>query len=479
MIRFVKGRWRKVSGPGGGDRFKTAVLVCVLTAASAAGAFAQAGAAQGGPQAGRRITVDEAVDMAIRNNLELESQRISTEAARRASSLSWNRFLPTLQVGAGLQRSNYEQTVTMGPITAALPRWALFGSLQASLNLGAALFEQVRAARQEYETGLINYEQAKLRIERTVRQSYYDMLFIQEQIALSRESFETTQRQAAMAQTNYRNGLIPETQYLQAQVAVENMKPQMEEAESGLRLAKAAFANNLGLPVDAEFELVPLDSEVNYVSLEVADLVSRAASGSPTVQELQRQIISLRSSRTQTFLSLYTPSLALSWSATAALSGDPWKDSWFDSANWPQPLNGNFSVQLGFQLNGLLPFTTQGQGLRTLDDNLKKLNIGLAQAVRGTELQIYQTVSSLEQARLSVEAQAYTVELAQRSYRMTEQAYRSGASELLEVRNAELQLFQARLSVLQQQYAYLKGLIDLEYYTGVPFGALSSRESAR
>ena len=127
-------------------------------------------------------------------------------------------------------------------------------------------------------------------------------------------------------------------------------------------------------------------------------------------------------------------------------------------------------------LNTFLPFTTQGQQLRSLNDGLEKLNIGLAQAIRGTELQINNTVSALEQARISAEAQGYTVELAQRSLRMAEQAYRSGASDFLEVRNAEIQLYQARLSVLQQQFNYIKGLIDLEYATGVSFGTLSSRE---
>jgi hypothetical protein len=45
------------------------------------------------------------------------------------------------------------------------------------------------------------------------------------------------------------------------------------------------------------------------------------------------------------------------------------------------------------------------------------------------------------------------------------------------VQNAELELKQAKVSVLEQQFNYLNGLIDLEYSIGVPFGTLSSKES--
>jgi outer membrane protein TolC len=80
----------------------------------------------------------------------------------------------------------------------------------------------------------------------------------------------------------------------------------------------------------------------------------------------------------------------------------------------------------------------------------------------------------LEKARVTVEAQSLTVELAERTYRLTEEAYQAGLSEFLEVQNAELELRRARIGVLEQNYNYIKGLIDLEYAIGVPFGTLSA-----
>ena len=70
-----------------------------------------------------------------------------------------------------------------------------------------------------------------------------------------------------------------------------------------------------------------------------------------------------------------------------------------------------------------------------------------------------------------------TVNLAARTLQLSETAYRNGLKTYLEVQNDELALRQARLGILQQNYNYLMGLLDLEYAIGVPFGTLSGRNN--
>jgi outer membrane protein TolC len=112
-----------------------------------------------------------------------------------------------------------------------------------------------------------------------------------------------------------------------------------------------------------------------------------------------------------------------------------------------------------------------------MDDTIRTANIGLAQLIQGTEIEIYNTVLALERTRITAEAQTQTINLAERAYRLSEQAYRAGLQDLLQVQNAELELKQARVSMLEQQFNYLNGLIDLEYAIGVPFGTLTSKEN--
>ena len=52
-----------------------------------------------------RLGPNEAVELAIRNNLGLEAARVSASSARRASGLSWNQFVPALDVGGSFFRT--------------------------------------------------------------------------------------------------------------------------------------------------------------------------------------------------------------------------------------------------------------------------------------------------------------------------------------------------------------------------------------
>jgi outer membrane protein TolC len=430
-----------------------------------------------------RLSPDEAVNLAIKNNLSLETSRSSTATKKRVSDLSWNQFIPTVDVGGAILRLNEApQGMTLplppalgGPITmGAGSQWRAAGSVSASLNFNYAMIEEMNRLRLDYEKGLVSFEKAKAQLERDVRKAYHNMLLLQENINLLRGSFENAGRQVQMAQANYNAGLAPELTFLQAQVARENLRPVIDQAENGLKLSMAQFAMFLGLDYNTPFELEPVKGNTNFISIDVAQMISKAASGKPDIQELRQDILTLNSVKKSTWYRLYTPTLSLSWNADPTFQKDPWKDSWFgDKDNWKQQ-SGSFRISVGFRLNGLIPYTAEHQGLKTLDDQISTITLGLTQMIRGTEIEIYNTVLALEKARVSAQAQAQTVRLAEQSYRLTEQAYQAGLQDYFQVQNAEQSMRQARVQMLEQQFIYLNGLIDLEYSTGVPFGTLSS-----
>jgi outer membrane protein TolC len=283
------------------------------------------------------------------------------------------------------------------------------------------------------------------------------------------------ERQAATAEANYRAGLVPRLIMLQAQVSVENMKPGINTAENGLRALYASFAMLLGLPYDTQFSLEPLSEGKYEIPMDLAEMISRATSGRPDIVELQRNIELLLLSRQATALQLYTPFLRFGWTLSSSFNPmlDPFKENWFVEKNWNK--GGNFSITLGYSLNTLFPFTKEGQGLQDLDNRLRSLYITMAQAIRGTELEIFTKLNSLQNTQSSMEAQRGAVELAELSYRLTEEAYRAGLQDLQTVENSALALSQARSQLLTLQFNYLNDLIDLEYAVGVPFGTLSSR----
>ncbi|MCL1959856.1 MAG: TolC family protein [Spirochaetes bacterium] len=443
-----------------------------------------------------RLNLEESVDLAIKNNLSLETSRTNVATKKRASGTSWNQFIPSVQVGGSLVRDNQKSTVSgmipvdlsnffstlpqgtlyaVRPYSAESPQWHIAGTIQASLNLNLAMFENMKRLRIDYQGGLLSYEKAKAQLERDIRKAYHNILLIQENIAVLKGNITNAERQVQMAQANFNAGLVPELTLLQARVARENMRPAIDQAENGLKLSMAQFAMNLGLDYDTVFELAPVTGNINFIPLDVAEMISKAASGKPDIQELRHSMLMLESARKAQIYSL-TPSLTLSWNHTSAFTKDPWKDSWFGGKdNWRK--SGSFTLSLGVRLHSLIPFSTDFQAVKNTEDQIKTATIGLAQMVYGTEIEIYNIILSLEKARISAEALAQTVNLAEQSYSLTERAYQAGLQDYFQVQSAQQSLHQARVQMLEQQFSYLNSLIDLEYSTGVPFGTLSRRSN--
>ena len=447
------------------------------------------------------LTADEAVNLALQNNLSLESARVNLATRRRAADLSWNQFIPNVTIAGILNRDNTQGSASgmipvvdfplnllippplqamlppdmpniygVIPFSVDLPQWRIIGNLQASVTLSLAMLENMNRLRLDYESGVLSYERAKAQLERDVRKAYHSLLMLHENIELLRGSFTNVERQVQMAQANYNAGLAPELTLLQARVARENMRPLIEQAENGLKLLMAQFAMFLGMSYDTQFDLVPITERVDFFPLDVAEMISKAAAGKPDILELRQTILMLESARQIQVFSLY-PSLTLSWNMNQVFTKDPWKDSWFNGDHWID--RGSFSLTLGLRLHSFLPFSTDSQAIRNIEDQITTVGIGLAQLVQGTEIEVYNIVLALERTRTNMQALQQTVALAEQAYRLTEQAYRAGLQDYFQVQNAEQSLRQARVQLLEQQFTYLNGLIDLEYSVGVPFGTLS------
>jgi outer membrane protein TolC len=465
-------------------RFRRFIAVCVLLGCTCA-VFAQ----EPPPTPKKeviRISPDEAVERAIKNNLNLESARVNLDTQKRKSDLVWNQFLPNLDIQGRISRDNWA-TTTQGldlrpalpvytpPMT--LPQWHVGGGFSITLPFNFALFEGIKSIKLGYEAGLAGFETARAQMEREVRKMYNQILLLEANAALMQENYANTQRRAATAEENFKAGLAPRLTWLQAQVAVENMKPAINEMENNRKSLLANFAMILGLPYDTEFEFDPIITDEFFIPPYVAELISKAAAGKPDILALQKAIQASQSARKAQAIQLYTPVFTFAWNVAPSfnLTLDPWQESWFKGDNWTK--SGAFSFTLSMNLNGFFPFTKEGQALKDTDNRLMNDKINLAKTIRETEIEIYTKVNSLEKTRTTAEAQRLTVELAQQSYRLTEEAYRAGLQGLLEVQNAELSLAQARLQLLTQQFNYVNDLIDLEYATGVPFGTLSSRSA--
>lgn len=468
------------SARGPGRRSKAMAVLCIAAASLfAAPALA---AESAGAQDSLVLGIDDAVALALKDNLSLASARIDAAAKKRKYDLAWNSFLPTVDVGATIGRFNEASegtgaVATNGPgiydnvylYTYSL-RWIASGSLNAQLVLNAALFEGVKSLKLDYEAGLVSEAQATKQLERDVRKNFYSILLLEENMRLMERSIEAAERRYEQAVANYKAGLAPELTMLQARVAWENMKPALEEMKVGYAASLDAFAMILGVPRGKAIELRGSIAP-SYAAIDSESLVGGRLGERLDIQALSKTIETLKSNERALKYQLWTPSLALGWTADPTLAGDALKTSWFGADAWEQS-SGMLRATLTFRLNGLLPQSKEAQNLAELRDGIAKARTGLALAIRGAEIEMDGLARKLQKSRSSAAALALNVELAERAYRLAEEAYKAGSKDLLDVQATELELQKAQLEVLKENYNYVTGVLDLEYAANLPFGSL-------
>ena len=193
------------------------------------------------------------------------------------------------------------------------------------------------------------------------------------------------------------------------------------------------------------------------MELDTDQLISLYAQNHPDILSLQKNLEILNLNLSIQNMQSYTPALALSWGFQPVVADitSNWLDTYMDK--------GAFSVTLAWNLTNLLPFSANRQAARDTKDNIRKLELSLETLIEKTELDIRTQVDALAQSRAAIEASAGNIQLAQRSYDMTLVAYRNGTTELLDLRDAENQLNQAKLGLANEKFNYLSGLMDLEY----------------
>lgn len=410
-----------------------------------------------------RLTIEQAVDYARENSKTLQSSAIDLEIKKRASSYSWNQFMPSVQVTGTMSRKNEVTPISIPGITmppqpdpTEADHWTAVGGVSVSWNFSAAMIESIRLAKRDYEAGLISWDQTLRQTELQIEKLFYGLLLQEESLKIQQDSLENARLRMEQARINYLNGLIPELSYIQAQVSYQNMKPSVMKQEQLLKQQLDMFGFLIGLPTGIKIELEGA-IEPPHIDLVAQDLVDISMENNPDILLLNKNLEILKLTYSMQNLQTYIPSLSLSWGFQPVISDiqENWIDKYTDG--------GSFSATLVWNLTNMLPFSANQQKAKDTKDNIRKMELSLETLKENTALNIRTQIDNLNQAWANIEAASGNITLAQKSYDMNVTSYQNGTRELLDVKDAESQLNQAKLGLINSKYEYLTGLLDLEY----------------
>jgi len=388
------------------------------------------------------LSVEQAVRTALAGNEGLNRSRMDLEAAGRAVDVSWNGLVPSLSAGAGASRQNGSES-------------ALYGLAQASLMLSPSLLSAGKKARLSYETALLAYGTVERDLELSVRKAFHSLGLSRKNMTLIEQSIASAQKSYDQAEAKRKAGLAPELDALSALVTLEKLKPTLESARLSYDDALDAFRVLLGLDAGASVHMAAaVDVEIKAVD------IAGIQAAPPDVAALEAQLAEARLVLSDAKRSVYSPSLSLSASYQPTHAMDTWSDS------------GSVSASISFSLDDLLPGSSARSAAATALETVAKLESRLSAARNGAVMKINSLVKRIEQSRSSLKSKRLNETLAEKTYRLTEEAYRFGTKDLLSLQSARDSLAQARLDVSEEAYTLQAAVLNLEYTLGVPFGTL-------
>ena len=94
--------------------------------------------------------------------------------------------------------------------------------------------------------------------------------------------------------------------------------------------------------------------------------------------------------------------------------------------------------------------------------NIAKLEITMETLKENQKMEVKKAVDTLNAAKEQIDSMGRTVTVAQEAYDMSARSYRNGTMELLDLRDAESSLNQAKLGLLSKKMSYISALMDLE-----------------
>ena len=437
------------------------LFLCVALLSLSVGLFAQ------------KITVDDAVVLAADNNVSLKRQKLNLDMLEKKNAVSWNSVSPSFTLTGGYSNGFISGLVKDGSYTDTSKSgngdWSIGGSI--NLSITPSLYTSIKAARLNYESGIVSYEEAVRSVEVSVRKLFYGLLFTKESIALKERNMETSRIRYENNRDKYSRGQLSELDLLQSQYNYESQKPSIESAIISYENDLATFKLTLGLPQSEEIELVgslqdfvpPEDFVKTVDSITVEDL--------PSVKKLQASIELQKNSLAATKFSAWGPSISATYSYSFS-GGETAKSRYQADASGGDSLSLNVRIPL----DGYLPWSNGSLSVAAQKATLADLEIQLENTKTTAALEIKNSIKKLYQAKSQMAMLEQNVEIAQRAYDMTLRAYNAGSKDLLTLQNASDSLMSARLNQQQQLYNLICSILDLENTLGVPFGSLGTSE---
>lgn len=433
------------------------VVVLLLTAAVASTVYGA-----------EPLTLEQAVDTALRNNPALKAADAQLEAAESGVTRSSSGFLPTVTLSETWSRTDSpmmalgtklnREMVTMqdfdpavmndpDPISNYTTRFAV---VQPVFN-GGKEYLGVRQAKLGRDAAVQDRERSRQETVYGVIKAYYGVLLAREHHAVAVQSLATSRENVRLAEARYKAGAVLQSDLLRARVQEAEVQEMVTRTDSNVKLSLASLNFAMGVPQTVDVE--PTGSlEARKRQADMDALLNEALNKRPDLSslDLNRRNAETGVSQARTD---YLPSVnvmgQVDWNSDRIAGADA--KSWAVMA----VLQWNLFDGLVTKANVRQAAATAGR-MRALEEQMRS----------AVQLQVRQAYYGLQASQDRIAASATSVQEAEEGLRIVQKRYESGMTTLVDVLGAENALIRARTNALQALYDNNVAEAELKLATG-------------
>ena len=430
-------------------------LIAIIGLSTAA-CFGQTEAGSSTDSGTLQLTLDQALEIALSESNTIKIADMTVEKTGYAQKGSYASLYPNVNISGSYQRTLQKQVMDMGgqPMEIKVGRDNNINtSASASMPLvNASLWESLKLSALDVEMAVEQARSSKIGMVKQVKQAFYAVLLAEESYKVIDQVYKNAQKNYEKTLQRFNVGKASELERLRAQVTMMNAEPNVSSAENAVLLATWQLKAVMGIDLTTDIEVV---GDLNdYTQALLTPYVSEddLSSNSSLLQlDIQGRMLesTLRMQKRQ-----YIPTLAASINYNYSAMGDD-QLSWFPSSTAAVSLS--IPVFDGFQKRYNIKQTKVTRNMLAMQREDAERNLRIA--IRNYNDQMALCVKNYQAANA-------TVEIAQKSYDISEKMYEVGKATNVELNDAQVALMQAQLTQAQAVYNFIVTKASLDELIG-------------
>ncbi len=420
----------------------------------------------------RSITLEEAIEIAVENNIELKLSKSNIERSESDYRSQRADFLPNLNASVGGTRTIGRQFEQVSGQFDDFTTNTLSGNISTSVVLfdGMRNINELRSARVGKESAEQRFERTKEGIIFDAAARFLDVLLSVELLEIEQENLEASRKQLEQVEAQVDVGMRPVVDKYSQESVVASNELSVIQTENALNLNKLRLARLLQLDPLGEYDFVAPGIQEEELVVEDYDLSELISVALENRRDFRASELDVQQARYALSISrgARIPELSLSGSVSTAYrdqqrdpaTGDilPFSDQFFD---------GNINRSLSFDVS--IPIFNRRQTSNQIQQSqidFRDAELQLEDLRQEVFLELQQAYNDYIGYAKELEATESALIAAEKAYETEQERYNVGNATLIELTNANNEFIQASSNRIQAMYQFIFQEKVLDYFLG-------------